>query len=130
MIDANMHSCAVWRVAALVILSITLSFAEGSKVSDQYYNAIRSNDMASLRALLRTSDVNARDAHGTTPLMYAAAVGSFEALRALVAAGADVNAKNSFDATALMGCAGDIDKCRWLLAEGADVKAKSRLGQP
>ena len=44
--------------------------------TERYYQAIRANDVTALRALIKTSDVNAHDKRGTTPLMYSAAVGS------------------------------------------------------
>ena len=45
--------------------------------------------------------VNAADSRGTTPLMYAASIGSADAIQLLLAAGADVNAANGlvFDTT-------------------------------
>jgi len=92
------------------------------------YQAIRNNDIFALRNLIRTSGVDTRDRRGTTPLMYAAAAGSLDAMKLLLEAGADVNAKNAFDATALMWAAGDIGKVRLLLAKGADVNAPG-LGQ-
>jgi ankyrin repeat protein len=49
--------------------------------SDRYYAAVRNNNIASLRTLLQNSDVNLRDNHGTTPLMYASALGSIDAMR-------------------------------------------------
>ena len=66
---------------------------------------------------------------GATPLMYAAAVGSVEAMTRLVDGGANVNAANSTGATALMWAATDIAKVRLLLARGADVKAVSQRGR-
>ena len=93
------------------------------------YQAIRNNDISVLRDLIRTSGVDTRDRRGTTPLMYAAAAGSLDAMKLLLEAGADVNAKNAFDATALMWAAGDIGKVRLLLAKGADVNARSKIGR-
>jgi ankyrin repeat protein len=94
-----------------------------------FYQAIRSNDLAAVEGLIQKSGVDVRDRRGTTPLMYAGAVGSLDAMKLLVDAGADVNAKNTFDATALMWAAGHIEKVRLLLAKGADVKARSKLGR-
>jgi len=61
--------------------------------------------------------------------MYAAAHGSPEAVRILIAAGADVNAANAFGATALMWGITDPEKVRLLVAAGADVKARSKMGR-
>jgi ankyrin repeat protein len=73
--------------------------------------------------------VNTKDNKGTTPLMYAAYAGSIESMKALLDAGADVNAKNGLDATALMWCSGDKDKVRLLVGKGADVNAVSKMGR-
>jgi ankyrin repeat protein len=97
--------------------------------SDRYYQAIRENSLASLGALIKAGDVNAGDKRGSTPLMYAAAYGSLDAMKALIAAGTDVNAKNAFDATALMWCASDLEKVRLLVEHGADVNARSKQGR-
>ena len=48
-----------------------------------------------------------------------AAVGSADVMRQLMAAGADVNAKNSFEATALMWCTSSLDKVRLLVDKDA-----------
>lgn len=97
--------------------------------SDRYYQAIRNNDTASLRVMLKTADPNTADKRGTTPLMYAAAFGSVDAMRLLLDKGAGVNAKNAFDATALMWCANDLEKVRLLVAKGANVNARSKQGR-
>ena len=47
-------------------------------------------------------------------LMHAAAFGNFETLKLLLDAGAEVNARNDFDATALLWAARDPDKARLL----------------
>jgi ankyrin repeat protein len=97
--------------------------------SDRYYQAIRNNDLPLLRGLLKTADVSTKDQRGTTPLMYAAAYGSLDAMKALLSAGADVKAKNAFDATALLWSANDLAKVRLLVAKGADVNARSKQGR-
>ena len=103
--------------------------AAAQEPSDRYYAAVRDNDIPSLRAVLKSSDVNLRDTHGTTPLMYAAAVGSVDAMKMLLKAGADVNAKNAFDATALMWCINQPDMVELLLAKSAEVNARSKIGR-
>src|SRR5260370_18884916 len=94
------------RGLVLFVLSVLTVAAE--EPSDRYYEAIRNNDLTSLRTLLKTADVNIKDQRGTTPLMYAAAYGSLDAMKALLSAGADVKAKNAFDATALLWSAHDL----------------------
>ena len=67
------------------------------------FQAIRNNDVSRIKDQLRIgTEANAVGYRNTTPLMYAAAFGTVDAMRLLIDAGADVNAKNAFDATALM----------------------------
>jgi len=89
------------------------------------FNAIRENRVAALKG----ADLSTRDRRGNTPLLYAASFGSVEAVRALVAAGADVNAKNGFDLTPLIGAATNLEKARILVAKGADVNARTKQGR-
>src|SRR3954469_24865815 len=98
-------------------------------LNDRFYEAVRNDNTAELQKLIRTSGANVKDRRGTTPLMYAAATGSFGAMKMLVDAGADVNAKNDFEITALMWCAIDEAKVRLLLARGADPNARSKQGR-
>ncbi len=108
--------------------SVLLSGAEPD-LAERYYQAIRNDDLTGLRALIKDAGVAVRDSRGTTPLMAAAAVGSADAMKLLLGAGAEVNARNDFDATALMWCATDKTKVEMLLKAGADVNAKSKLGR-
>jgi ankyrin repeat protein len=73
--------------------------------------------------------VNAPVERGTTPLTYAAGFGSVEAMKILIDAGANVNSKNAFDATALMWSVQDSAKVRLLLEKGADVNVRSKPGR-
>lgn len=74
-------------------------------------------------------DVNQRDRRGATPLMQAAAFGTAETVKTLIDAGADVNARNSFDATALVWAAADFAKVSMLVEKGADVNSRTKLGR-
>ena len=58
--------------------------------------------------------------------MYAAVVGSAEAMSFLIGKGADPNAKNEFGSTALIWSATDIAKVRLLLEHGADANAATK----
>jgi ankyrin repeat protein len=116
-----------FRRAALFVALATVAFAQDT--ASQYYDVIRRNDLVALRALLKSGSVNTHDDRGSTPLMYAAANGSGEAMRAILAAGADVNTANAFGATALMWGITDAEKVRMLLAGGADVRARSKMGR-
>ena len=120
-------------VVALLVCStaLTLRAQDAPSASDAFYTAIRENDIAKLQTMLKSgADPNTPDARGgATPLMNAAAVGSIEAMKLLLDHGADVNAKNSTRATALMWAVTEIDKVRLLLSRGADAKAVSERGR-
>lgn len=114
-------------VSCLILSGLVTAAAQDA--SDRFYQATRDNNLTSLAGLLKTEDVNTKDKRGSTPLMYAAAYGSVDSMQALIAGGADVNAKNAFDATALLWSASDIGKVRLLVAHGADVNARSKPGR-
>src|ERR1051326_494879 len=83
------------RISAVLLLLEITRLAAGAS-SDDYYKAIRANDIAQLKSLIAPGDVNVKDRRGATPLMYAASVGSVGAVKLLLAAGADVKITNSF----------------------------------
>lgn len=77
-------------------------------------------------AIAAGADVNARDAYGQTPLMYAAGANSPAVIEALIAAGAEVNAHSGAGWTALMYAARDNPHPGVLIAlleHGADPNA-------
>ena len=113
-------------VALAVFLAPFTSTA--SDPSSAVFEAIRNNDLAFLSSL-HESDIDTKDAKGATPLMHAAAFGSPEALKLLLDKGAAVNAKNTFDATALLWAAGDAVKARMLVEHHADVNVQSKQGR-
>src|SRR6185503_14417474 len=113
-----------------IICLITVAAFAAPNPSDDFYNTIRSNDLTRLRTLISNkANIDIKDRRGATPLMYAAAVGSIDAVKALLAAGADVKAKNAFDVTALMWGVTNPEKVRLLLDAGADVNARSKQGR-
>jgi ankyrin repeat protein len=113
----------------MLLSAAMIGAALGQETSDRFYTVIRENNLPALRVILKSTDSNARDKRGTTPLMYAAASGSAESMRILLAAGADANAKNDFGATPLMWAITDPEKVRVLLTAGADIRAKSKMGR-
>ena len=117
------------RVTVLFVLLLTGIAAQTPPVADRFYQAIRQDDLTALRTLIKGEGVDAKDAQGQTPLMQAAAFGSAEAVRTLIAAGADVRAAGSAGFTALHLAADDLAKTRMLLDAGADVNAASQLGR-
>src|SRR5690348_11582247 len=93
----------------------------GATPSDDFYDAIRRDDTAAVQKLLASGvSVNVKDNHDGTPLMYAAAVGSEAMMRRLIDAGAEVNARNAFEATALLFCSNSLPRVKLLVEHGAD----------
>jgi ankyrin repeat protein len=117
--------------AALALISVCLAPAAPADNSARtLFQLIRNNDVAQLKQQLSSgADAKTKGDRATTLLMYAAAFGTVEAMQALIDAGADVNAKNALDATALMWCANDLAKVRLLVDKGADVNATSKQGR-
>jgi ankyrin repeat protein len=114
--------------SAFLILTSTVR-AEASSLDAGYLAILRSGDVPKLRSALdRGASANARDAQGSTPLMFAAIHGDVESLRLLLDRGADINATNKVGATALMRAASDHAKVVLLLERGADVRVRSAFG--
>lgn len=87
-----------------------------------------SDEIVSL-LLKKGLDVNAPDDYGTTPLMEA--VVNPHAVKALLARGARVNARNRWKGTALMRAAagGNLESARLLLAAGAKRSLRNENGK-
>ena len=100
-----------------------------TSVSDRFYQAIRNDNAGDLRALVESQDVNAKDSRGATPLMYAAAFGNATQMKLLLESGADVNARNAFQATPIIWAGGDAVKSRMLIEHGADVNVRTQQGR-
>jgi ankyrin repeat protein len=114
----------------ILILTVAGVALAAGPTSNDLYNVIRSNDLARLRSLVHDgTDANTKDGRGETPLMYAAAAGSLEAMKFLIVKGADVNAQNEFGSTALMWSATDLARVRLLLDHGANVNTASKRGR-
>ncbi|MEI9972828.1 MAG: ankyrin repeat domain-containing protein [Ignavibacteriota bacterium] len=77
---------------------------------DALHQAIRQNDLKVLDSILKHDNVNAKDDRGATPLLYAAEVGSADAVKVLVSKGADVNVANTLGVTPLMVAAGQTEE--------------------
>ena len=97
---------------------------------EKFYSALRDNNLTQLKALLeQKGSANVESNRGITPLMYAAEIGSLDAMRLLIDHGADVNAQNDFGSTALMWSVSDPAKVRLLLDHGANVNLLARSGR-
>ena len=107
-----------------------VAFAADTDPAKEIFTAIRNNDLPGLKTLLADrAKVNVRGDRDTTPLIYAAAYGTVDAMKLLLDAGADVNAKNALDYTALMWGVTEPAKAKLLTGRGADVNAKSKTGR-
>ena len=122
-------AAAAWSIAALNCHAQGPTPAAAQTISDRFYQAIRNNDLATIKRLVTSADINVRDQRGATPLMYAAAFGNAEQMKLLLDAGADVNAANAIKATALIWAEGDPAKSRMLIAHGADVNVRTQQGR-
>jgi len=115
--------------AAVFLLSAAIALAADSS-PDAIFNAIRNNQLSELRSLVKDrAAANVKDDRGITALMVAAYAGSADSMRFLIEHGANVNAKNAFDSTALMWSVTDMQKVRMLVDRGADVNARSKPGR-
>ena len=99
--------------------------------------AVRRRDLAGVERLLRAgASADARDPHGIPAILFAAADGDAQTVRALLRAGADVRNKGRPGRKALLyyfdsmrsKCAADVELVRALVKAGADVNAARRDG--
>src|SRR5258707_2241104 len=111
------------------VWAVTIGTAAAAEGDPKLFAAVRQGDVKFLKEHLGQSSLGARDQRGATLLMHAAAFGNVEILKLLLDAGADVNARNDFDATALLWGARDPEKARLLIARGADVNSRSKQGR-
>jgi ankyrin repeat protein len=100
------------------------------------HQAIEKRDLSEVRKLVDAcAHVNTIDDSGRTPLHVSSALGSAEAVRLLLGAGADVSARtrgpgdsasiHSRTALHLAAAAGSAPVAQLLIAQGADVNAKA-----
>jgi len=113
-----------------VCLLAAIAIAAMAQDPEKFYSVIRENDLTQLKVLLgQESNAAVADSRGITPLMYAAEIGSLDAMRLLIDRGADVNAQNAFGSTALMWSVSDPAKVRLLLDHGAQVNTTAKSGR-
>ncbi len=110
------------------IVAMLLFAAISALAQDHSLNpAIRDGDLKQVKALLAIGvNLNAQDADGTTPLMYAVVNAEADCVKLLLDKGADPNLSNKAGATALMWAVSDLKKVQLLLDRGANVNAVSQ----
>jgi len=116
-------------VFALLTLALLLSLAACTSL----HQAARDGDLTAVNDMLmdETLDVNAPDeVMGNTPLHEAAIAGRSAVAQALIAAGANVDARNEPDLTPLHYAAmtDNVTVAQILASNGGQVNAKSFLG--
>ncbi|MEU6161659.1 ankyrin repeat domain-containing protein [Streptomyces sp. NPDC047130] len=93
--------------------------------------AAERGDTDTVRLALRAgADVEARDAHGRTPLLLAALADHVDTARLLLAAGADPDARDDRQDTPwlITGVTGSVAMMRLLLPHGPDLTLCNRYG--
>jgi ankyrin repeat protein len=125
---ANVRRCTTMVVAVLACLSAAVVRAAADS---DWVRAIVKRDLDRIAQLLpAVDDVDQCTADSRTALMLAAGEARPDLVRALLARGAAVNARNERGGTALMyaATAGDEKSVLLLLARGAEVNARARNG--
>ncbi len=117
-----------FRPFCVLLASGLAALAADSNPSDDFYQAIRRDDFATVEKLLQAHGPNFKDRRGSTPLMYAAASGSEAMMRLLIRAGADPKISNVVSASALHWCGGIHARMKLLVEHGADVNLRSKQG--
>jgi len=117
-------ACALAAVAAMISLDAAPQVPPGAGERGAYtglFAAARDGDAAAIRRLAAEgAKVDARDGRGRTPLHVAAHLKRHDAMRALVAAGADPNALEAdrYDAVTIAAVADDVGTLEVALALG------------
>ncbi|CEJ90318.1 hypothetical protein VHEMI06109 [[Torrubiella] hemipterigena] len=136
------YGCGVLHLAAEAgnLVMIELLLRHGANISARVpygktplLYAIDANQPAAVEALLAAgADIEEphRDDYGCRPLGFAACRGHDEIVRILLDHGADMEARNSVDATAVVSLAteGHVSTMQLLLERGADASSRTSLG--
>src|SRR5688500_6254140 len=131
------HSKKVGTIAAMLVCVASCLFPASAASADtsivgittELHRAIKGGDAGKWRELLVTStNVQARDENGNTPLHFAALRENADAVDALLKRGADVHAVNVAKATPLHYGCGSERIVRALLAHRAKPNAVSSAG--
>ena len=118
--------CA-WLAAATAgasLAQVPPSAAERSSYSGLFAAAVRGDAGEITKLAAAGANVKARDAYGRTPLHVAAFAGKHDAMRALVAAGADPNAleDDRYDIVTIAAVANDVPTLKVALEVGCSAR--------
>ena len=113
-------------VAMFAMAAVTLASAQGNQAANEsLWEAARAGDTARIAAALdQGADVNAKARYDVTALIFAAGGGRLDAVKLLMARGADINAQDSFyraRAAEMAATNGHVDVVIYLLQSGANA---------
>jgi outer membrane protein assembly factor BamB len=113
--------------------AIAVGLAQGSQAANEaLWQAARDGDTAGITAALaKGADVNAKSRYDVTALIFAAGSGRLEAVKLLVARGANVNATDTFyraRAAEMAITNGHVDVTLYLLQNGAEGDGLLAMG--
>src|SRR5260221_902868 len=115
------------RRVMLIVLGLALSLPGVAQDTNGLFEAIRKNDLTAIGSA-KGEALNAPGRMGLTPLMYAAAFGSLEAIQLLLEHGAAVMAKDPREATSLHYGAWAVARSRMLIAKRSEAIAGVQTG--
>lgn len=117
--------------SAVALLASAPALSGAAAKQYPLHAAAQHNDAQAVQQLLaQGSEIDARDASGSTALLVAARANAVDAARALIDAGADVNAKDHINDSAYLyaGARGHLDILKMTLSHGADLQSTNRYG--
>lgn len=124
---------AAWFAGVALTLAVSSSGWAATAPKPSLLDLVQSGDRAAaMKEIARKADVNqAGPDDGATALLWAVHNDDLELAKALIAAGADVKAANTFGATPMREAAlnGNVEMLKVLLDAGADVESPSVEGQ-
>ena len=120
------------RVVVILFIfssSLLVAFDSFSQSFPALLTAIRNNDVPGVNSLLKDgASISITDDDGDNVLMYAALYSTVDCMKQLLQKGADPDAKNKLDETAIMWCSHDIEKTKILLQYHAGLSTKTTDG--
>ena len=114
-----------------MVLSCGLAASEEGKEGMMLLDAVRAGKLMEVRSMLGKADLEARDGQGRSALLLATHANNVEIARALIDAGADVNARDAIKDTPYLyaGAEGRDEILKAILATGrANLKDTNRYG--